>query len=43
MVLAGPANDGELDEALAALDRGALSAGELARLRRIGDHARAGG
>jgi len=43
MVLAGPANDGELDEALAALDRGALSADEMARLRRIGDHLRGGG
>jgi len=43
MVLAGPANDEELGDALAALDRGALEDGELARLRRIGDHVRAGG
>ena len=43
MVLAGPADDRELEEALAALDRGALSAGELERLRRIGDHVRGGG
>jgi len=43
MVLAGPANDRELEEALAALDRGAASADELTRLRRIGDHLRAGG
>ena len=43
MVLAGPANDEELDGALTALDRGALEKDELARLRRIGDHVRAGG
>jgi len=43
MVLAGPANDRELDEALLALDRGPLEHDELARLRRIGDHVRAGG
>jgi len=43
MVLAGPANDEELDEALTALDCGALENEELARLRRIGDYVRAGG
>jgi len=43
MVLAGPANDRELNEALLALDRGPLEHDELARLRRIGDHVRAGG
>jgi aryl-alcohol dehydrogenase-like predicted oxidoreductase len=43
MVLAGPANDRELREALMALDRGPLEPDELARLRRIGDHVRAGG
>ena len=43
MVLAGPANDEQLHEALAALDGGALEQDELARLRRIGDHVRAGG
>jgi len=43
MVLAGPANDRELNEALLALDRGPLEHDELARLRRIGDHVHAGG
>ena len=43
MVLAGPASDEELDGALAALDRGTLDEDELARVRRIGDHVRAGG
>ncbi len=43
MVLAGPANEGELDEALSALDHGALEQDELRRLRRIGDNVRAGG
>jgi aryl-alcohol dehydrogenase-like predicted oxidoreductase len=43
IVLAGPANDEELAVALVALDRGALDDDELARLRRVGDHVRAGG
>ena len=43
MVLAGPANDDELDDALEALDRGPLDDNELARVRRVGDHVRAGG
>lgn len=43
MVLAGPASDEELEEALKALDLGALDGDELARLRRTGDHVRAGG
>ncbi|MCB9563359.1 MAG: aldo/keto reductase [Kofleriaceae bacterium] len=37
VVLAGPASGAELDEALAALDRGPLSADELAWMRRVGD------
>lgn len=43
MVLSGPANDAELDGALAALDRGPLAADALLRMRRIGDHVHAGG
>ena len=43
MVLAGPASDDELDDALEALDRGPLDDNELARVRRVGDHVRAGG
>jgi aryl-alcohol dehydrogenase-like predicted oxidoreductase len=43
MVLCGPANDAQLDEALLALDRGPLQPDELARLTRIGDHVHAGG
>jgi len=40
VVLAGPANGAELDEALAALDRGPMSADELAWMARVGDHVR---
>lgn len=36
--LAGPANAGELDEAMAALDRGPLSDDEMAWMRRVGTH-----
>lgn len=36
MCLSGPANGAELDEALAALDRGPMSADELAWMRRVG-------
>jgi aryl-alcohol dehydrogenase-like predicted oxidoreductase len=36
LVLAGPAGPEELDEALAALDRGPMPAGELAWMRRVG-------
>ena len=43
MVLAGPANAGQLDAALAALTRGPLPAEAMERMRRIGDHVRAGG
>jgi aryl-alcohol dehydrogenase-like predicted oxidoreductase len=39
-VIAGPANAAELDEALAALDRGPLTADELAWMHRIGDAVR---
>jgi aryl-alcohol dehydrogenase-like predicted oxidoreductase len=38
LVLAGPANAEEMDEALRALDGGPLSDEELARARRVGDH-----
>ena len=37
VVIAGPANGAELDEALAALDRGPMSEDELAWMRRVGD------
>jgi predicted aldo/keto reductase-like oxidoreductase len=36
LVLAGPKNGAELDEALAALDRGPTDADELAWMRRVG-------
>ncbi len=36
--LAGPANDGQMQEAVAALERGPMNADELAWMRRIGDH-----
>jgi aryl-alcohol dehydrogenase-like predicted oxidoreductase len=36
--LAGPSDAGQLDEALAALDRGPLADDELAWLRRVGAH-----
>ncbi len=36
--LAGPANGAELDEAMAALDRGPMSEEELAWMRRVGAH-----
>jgi len=36
--LTGPSNAAELDEAMAALDRGPLSADEMAWMRRIGKH-----
>jgi aryl-alcohol dehydrogenase-like predicted oxidoreductase len=42
MVLAGPANDAQLDAALAALDRGPLPPEAMERMRRVGDHVRAG-
>ncbi|MBE7450559.1 MAG: aldo/keto reductase [Kofleriaceae bacterium] len=41
VVLAGPRDGAELDEALAALDRGPLTADELAWLQRVGDGVRA--
>jgi aryl-alcohol dehydrogenase-like predicted oxidoreductase len=41
VVLAGPKNGAELDEALAALDRGPMSADELAWMRRVGAAVRA--
>jgi aryl-alcohol dehydrogenase-like predicted oxidoreductase len=41
VVISGPANGGELDEALAALDRGPMTADELAWMRRVGDGVRA--
>ena len=41
VVLAGPASGAELDEALAALDRGPMSADELAWMSRVGDGVRA--
>jgi aryl-alcohol dehydrogenase-like predicted oxidoreductase len=37
LVLSGPKNGAELDEAMAALDRGPMSADELAWMRRVGD------
>lgn len=37
VVLSGPANSAQLDEALAALDRGPMSADELAWMHRVGD------
>lgn len=39
--MAGPKNAAELEEALAALDDGPLSADEMAQVRRIGEHVRA--
>lgn len=39
--LAGPANVSELDEAMAALDRGPLSEDEMAWMRRVGEHVHA--
>ena len=41
VVLAGPANGAELDEALATLDRGPMTEDELAWMRRVGDGVRA--
>jgi aryl-alcohol dehydrogenase-like predicted oxidoreductase len=41
VVIAGPKNGEELDEALAALDRGPMSDDELAWMRRVGDGVRA--
>jgi aryl-alcohol dehydrogenase-like predicted oxidoreductase len=41
VVIAGPANGAELDEALTALERGPLSPDELAWLQRVGDGVRA--
>ena len=41
VVLAGPRNGAELDEAMAALDRGPMSADELAWMRRVGDGVKA--
>lgn len=38
MVLCGPANREQMQEALSALDAGPLDADEMARMRRIGDH-----
>jgi aryl-alcohol dehydrogenase-like predicted oxidoreductase len=38
LVLCGPANRAQMQEALVALDRGPLDPEELARMRRIGDH-----
>lgn len=38
MVLAGPKDTAELDEALAALDRGPMSEDELAWMKRVGAH-----
>lgn len=38
--MAGPKNMAEAEEALAALDRGPMSADEMAWMRRIGDHLR---
>ncbi len=37
VVIAGPSNGAELDEAMSALDRGPLDADELAWMRRVGD------
>jgi aryl-alcohol dehydrogenase-like predicted oxidoreductase len=41
LVLSGPRDGAELDEALAALDRGPMSEDELAWMRRVGDGVRA--
>jgi len=41
VVLSGPSDGAELDEAMAALDRGPLSDDELAWMRRVGDGVRA--
>jgi aryl-alcohol dehydrogenase-like predicted oxidoreductase len=41
VVLAGPRNGAELDEAIAALDRGPLSSDELAWMQRVGDGVKA--
>lgn len=41
IVIAGPRNGVELDEAMAALDRGPLSAEELAWMQRVGDGVKA--
>jgi aryl-alcohol dehydrogenase-like predicted oxidoreductase len=41
VVISGPANGEELDEALAALDRGPMSDDELAWMRRVGDGVKA--
>jgi hypothetical protein len=38
MVLCGPKNREEMQEALRALDAGPLTPDEQARMRRIGDH-----
>jgi aryl-alcohol dehydrogenase-like predicted oxidoreductase len=38
LVLCGPANRGQMQEALRALDAGPLDAEAMARMRRIGDH-----
>lgn len=41
LVLAGPANGAELDEALSALERGPMDDEELAWMKRVGAHVRA--
>jgi predicted aldo/keto reductase-like oxidoreductase len=41
VVIAGPKNGEELDEAMAALDRGPMSEDELAWMRRVGDAVKA--
>ncbi len=41
VVIAGPRNGAELDEAMAALDRGPLSSDELAWMHRVGDGVKA--
>ena len=41
VVISGPSNGEELDEALAALDRGPMSDDELAWMRRVGDGVKA--
>jgi aryl-alcohol dehydrogenase-like predicted oxidoreductase len=38
MVLCGPADRGQMQEALAALDAGPLAPDEMARMRHVGDH-----
>jgi aryl-alcohol dehydrogenase-like predicted oxidoreductase len=40
VVIAGPADGAELDEAMAALDRGPMSDDELAWMKRVGGHVR---